>query len=161
MTKVSQFTSLGLLLPLAFFAFLANQGSCKGNANKPAETQVMVQENRQHADTAVSEGSWGGAHIGMEIVDKSTAIEFDCAHGTISERLALDSQGRFRASGTYVREHGGPVREGETPASHPASYSGNVSGKRMTLAVTLTDSAESIGTFTLTQGNEGQVFKCR
>ena len=31
----------------------------------------------------------------------------------------------------------------------------------MTLAVTLTDSSESIGTFTLTQGNEGQIFKCR
>lgn len=161
MTKGSQFSSLGLVLPLAFFAFLAHQGSCKGNANKPTENQGPVQENTQQAGTAVPEGSWGGVHIGLEVADKSTAIEFDCAHGTISERLVLDSQGRFRARGTYVREHGGPVREGETPASHPASYSGNVRGKAMTLAVTLTDSSESIGMFTLTQGNEGQIFKCR
>ena len=161
MTKGLQFTSLGLVLPLAFFAFLAHQGSCKGNANKPAENQVPVQENTPPVGTAVLEGSWGGVHIGMEVAGKGTDIEFDCAHGTISERLVLDREGRFRAKGTYVREHGGPIREGETPVSHPASYSGNVRGKAMTLTVALTDSSESIGTFTLTQGSEAQVFKCR
>ncbi len=161
MTKGLPFTSLGLVLPLAFFAFLAHQGSCKGNANKPAENQGHDQENRQQAGTAVPEGSWGGVHIGMEVTDKNTAIEFDCAHGTISEQLALDREGRFRAKGTYVREHGGPIREGETPVSHPAIYSGNVHSKAMTLTVTLTDSSENVGTFTLTQGSEGQVFKCR
>ena len=160
MTKGSQFSSLGLVLPLAF-AFLAHQGSCRGSADKPAGNQVNAQENKQAAGTTVPEGIWGGVHIGMEVAGKSTAVEYDCAHGMISERLVLDGEGRFRARGTYVREHGGPVREGETPASHPASYSGNVSGKTMTLTVTLTDSSESIGTFTLTQGSEGQVFKCR
>ena len=161
MTKGSQFTSLGLVLPLAFFAFLAHQGSCKGNANKPAESQVPAQENTPQAGTAVPEGSWGGVHIGMEVADKGADIEFDCAHCTISERLVLDREGRFRTKGAYVREHGGPIREGETPVSHPASYSGNVRGKVMTLTVALTDSSESIGTFTLTQGSEARVFKCR
>lgn len=161
MTKGSQFTSLGLVLPLAVFAFLAHQGSCRGNANKATENQVQTEENTPQAGTAVREGSWGGLHIGMEVARKSTAIEFDCAHGMISEQLVLDRQGRFRARGTYAREHGGPVREGETPVSHPATYSGNIRGKAMTLTVTLTDSSESIGTFTLTQGSEGQVFKCR
>ena len=158
MTRGSQFISLGLVLPLAF-AFLAHQGSCKGSA-KPAGNQVNDRENKQ-TGTAAPEGVWGGGHIGMEVADKSTAVEYDCAHGMISERLVLDSEGRFRARGTVVREHGGPVREGETPVSHPASYSGKVSGKTMTLTVTLTDSSESIGTFTLTQGSEGQLVKCR
>src|SRR6266850_2960093 len=137
MTKGSQFTSLGLVLPLAF-AFVAHQGSCNGNANRTAGNQVNDQQSKK-AGTAVPGGSWGGVHVAMEVADKGTAIEFDCAHGMISERLVLDREGRFRAKGTFVREHGGPIREGETPASHPASYSGNVRGKAMTLTVTLTD----------------------
>lgn len=97
----------------------------------------------------------------MEVTGKGAAIEYDCAHGTISEPLRLDSEGRFQAKGTHVREHGGPIRNEETPVSHPANYSGKVHDKTMMLTVTLTDSSETIGTFALTQGSEGQLFKCR
>jgi len=155
MTKGSLFISLALVLPVAF-ALLAHQGSCKSNSKGQAGNQGNKQTR-----TAVPQGIWGGVHVRMEVGDKSTAIEYDCAHGMISEPLVLNSEGRFQARGTYVREHGGPVRQGETPASQPANYSGNVSGKSMTLMVTLTDSSESIGTFTLTQGSEGRIFKCR
>src|SRR5712691_11266631 len=155
MTKGSQFISLALVLPLAF-ALLANQGSCKSNSNAHAGNQ-----GNKQVGTAVPQGIWGGVHIAMEVGDKSAAIEYDCAHGMISERLLVDSEGRFQARGTHVPEHGGPIRKGETAASHPANYSGNVRGKAMTLMVTLADSSESIGTFTLTQGSTGRVFKCR
>ena len=155
MTKGSQFISLALVLLLAF-ALLAHQGSCKSNSKEQAGNQ-----GNKKVGTAVAQGIWGGVHIGMEVGDKGAAIEYDCAHGMISERLIVDSEGRFQARGTYVPEHGGPVRKGETAASHPANYSGNVRGKEMTLMVTLADSSESIGTFTLTQGNTVRVFKCR
>ena len=155
MTKGSQFILLALLLPLAF-ALLAHQGSCKSNSKEQAGNQ-----GNKQVGTAVPQGIWGGLHIGMEVGDKSASIEYDCAHGMISERLVVDSEGRFQARGTYVPEHGGPIRKGETAASHPANYSGNVRGKAMTLMVMLADSSESIGTFTLTQGSTGRVFKCR
>jgi hypothetical protein len=60
----------------------------------------------------------------------------------------------------FVREHGGPIRLGEVPDSHPANYAGVVRGDAMTLTVRLTDSADAIGTFSLTRGSPGRVVKC-
>src|SRR2546422_884314 len=59
-------------------------------------------------------GVWGGDHISMSIADAGTHLELDCAHGDIPAVPVLDRQGRFEVAGTYVREHGGPIRQGET-----------------------------------------------
>ncbi len=40
-------------------------------------------------------------------------------------------------------------------------YTGWTDGKRMTLTVTLPNRKESVGTFNLTLGGRGRVFKCR
>ncbi|MCA1563462.1 MAG: hypothetical protein LC804_25490 [Acidobacteria bacterium] len=90
----------------------------------------------------------------------ATHLELDCAHGDIPARLAIDDRRQFNAPGTFVREHGGPVRIGEEPDSHPASYSGSVDGDRMRLTIRLTDTNETIGTFSLTRGVRGRVVKC-
>ena len=151
--------SVGYVLPLVFVC-LAQQNSCKTRSNKQSGNEVS-QTGVKQTGKALPEGTWGGVHISMEVTAKGAAIEYDCAHGTISEPLRVDNDGRFQAKGTHVREHGGPIRNEETPVSHPASYSGKVNDKTITLTVTLTDSSETIGTFTLTQGSEGQLFKCR
>ena len=104
-------------------------------------------------------GTWGGDHVSMTIAD-STHLELDCAHGDIAAPIAIDSGGRFNVIGTFTREHGGPVRGEEPPDTHPAGYSGLVSDDRMTLAIRLTDSAETIGTFALKRGTLGRVVKC-
>jgi len=104
-------------------------------------------------------GTWGGAHVTMT-VDDSTHLEFDCAHGDISAPIVLDGGGRFGASGTFVREHGGPIQIDAIPDRHPATYAGSVMADRMTLIVRLTDSAEVIGPFTLSRGAAGRVVKC-
>ncbi|MCX5765675.1 MAG: hypothetical protein NTZ43_00430, partial [Gemmatimonadetes bacterium] len=67
---------------------------------------------------------------------------------------------RFSASGVWVREHGGPVRDGEVLPSFPALYAGRITGTSMSLTVTRTDSAVAIGTFSLTKGSAASVFKC-
>jgi hypothetical protein len=105
-------------------------------------------------------GIWGGDHIAMTVADAATHIEFDCAHGDAPGSLTVDARNQFTVAGTFVREHGGPIREGEAPDSHPAIYSGSVTSNTMTLSVRLTDTNESIGTFTLTRGTTGRVVKC-
>jgi hypothetical protein len=105
-------------------------------------------------------GVWGGDHISLSINDTATHIELDCAHGDLPAVMTLDRNGRFVVAGTYTREHGGPIREGEIPDSHPATYAGQVASTTMTLTIRLGDTNESIGAFTLVSGSHGRVFKC-
>jgi hypothetical protein len=105
-------------------------------------------------------GAWGGDHISMSVAENSTHLELDCAHGDIPGVPTLDRRGQFEVAGTFVREHGGPIREGETPDSHPAIYSGRVASTTLTLSIRLSDSHESIGSFILVSGSSGRVFKC-
>ena len=105
-------------------------------------------------------GVWGGEHIGMVVSDSSATIEYDCAHGTIDEPFVTDDNGEFELFGIHVIEHGGPLHEGEVLPQHPASYKGQIEGKVMTLTVTLTDTGQEIGTFTLTLGAVPNVYKC-
>lgn len=109
----------------------------------------------------VAPGLWGGPHIRLEVKKDSAALEYDCAHGTIDHPLVLDRRGRFDVSGTHTREHGGPIRRDEKPNTLPARYTGWTDGKQMKLTVRLSDTNEVIGTFTLTRGSEGRLFKCR
>jgi len=105
-------------------------------------------------------GAWGGDHVSLTVSAGASHVEFDCAHGDTPNALTLDDRGVFTASGTYVREHGGPIVVGQLPDSHRAVYSGSVSGNTMALAVQLTDTREVIGTFTLIRDASGRVVKC-
>lgn len=111
-------------------------------------------------DDRVAAGAWGGTSIRLEVTSQGATIEYDCAHGSIDEPLVTDRDGRFSAVGTHVREHGGPIRQDEQPDSHPAHYRGQSSGETMRLTVTLTDLQQEIGTFILTRGATGRLFKC-
>jgi hypothetical protein len=106
-------------------------------------------------------GTWGGEHISLEVTDQGGRVEYDCAHGTVDQRIVPDARGRFEVRGTHVREHGGPVRRGETEDSHPARFAGEIQGDTMTLTVTESDTKEVVGTFTLVFGQRPRVMKCR
>lgn len=106
------------------------------------------------------QGPWGGDHVALTITSSGAIVEFDCAHGEMTAVPIPDAQGRFAVAGIYVREHGGPIRQGEAPDTHPALYSGVVSADNMTLTVRLTDTGESFGPFTLRSGTSARVFKC-
>ena len=105
-------------------------------------------------------GVWGGDHIALTVAETGTHIEFDCAHGDIPGSLTVNTQHTFDVQGTYVREHGGAIRVGEVPDSHPAAYIGSVTAPTMALTVRLTDTNEVVGTFALSQGTTGRVLKC-
>jgi hypothetical protein len=109
--------------------------------------------------TSVDKGLWGGDHVTMTVGETNTHLEFDCAHGDIPGALSVNN-GDLAASGTFVREHGGPIRVDEQLDQRPALYSGQVSNGRMKLSIRLTDSGEVVGSFDLLQGSAGRVFKC-
>ena len=105
-------------------------------------------------------GDWGGEHVQLELEEAGGTLEYDCAHGTIEPGWTLTDDGEFSGTGEHIIEHGGPVREGEVLPTRPASYDGTVDGDRMSLTVTLSDSAQVIGTFQLQRGSDGQLMRC-
>jgi hypothetical protein len=127
----------------AFIAIVGIDWACAGNPTGPSTL----------------DGTWGGDQMTMSISD-TTHFELACAHGDIPGPLAIDTRRQFNVSGTFTREHGGPIRIGETSDTHAASYSGSVSGDHLGLTIRLTDTGETIGTFSLTRGVSGRVVKC-
>ena len=105
-------------------------------------------------------GDWGGEHVQLELEEAGGTLEYDCAHGTIDPGWTLTDDGEFTGAGEHVIEHGGPVQEGEILPARPATYDGTVDGDQMSLTVTLSDSAQVIGTFQLQRGSDGQLMRC-
>lgn len=140
MTKAFVLASIALVL---IASFSSPQSSARG---------------RKHYRLA--QGTWGAPHIRVNVGDSSATIEFDCAHGQINGPLVTDRRGRFDLKGTHSPEHGGPIRDNEQSAGQPARYTGWTDGKKMTLTVTLAGRKETIGTFNLTLGGGGRIFKC-
>ena len=106
-------------------------------------------------------GTWGGEHAVLEVSKSGGAIQFDCAHGAMTGEITLDAGGRFRLSGEFVREHGGPIRRGEAENRESVVYSGEVRGGKMSLTVELPNGGAPIGPYELELGNPGHVVRCR
>src|SRR6266508_4218207 len=116
----------------------AGASACSGSSTSPSPLPA---------------GSWGGDHVLMTVAATGTRLEFDCAHGEIPSVIGVGRNGEFAVTGTYVREHGGPIRLGEIPDSHPAVYSAVIVSSTMTLMIRLTDTNESLGPFALVSGS--------
>lgn len=108
----------------------------------------------------IPRGEWGGTHISMNVGEQSAKLEFDCAHGEIAGPLNVDAEGKFELPGTFSPERGGPVRADETERAQPATYSGTIKGKMMTLTLKIKGSDET-ETFTLEKGKPADLFKCK
>jgi len=121
---------------------------------------VVLQAGTQTAPDAstVATGAWGGEHIVLKISEKGADLEFDCAHGQVTQRITVDKHGDFDVAGTFTPEHGGPVRRDENTPSASARYSGHVDGDTMSLTVTL--GKERVGIYTLIRGSRPSLTKC-
>lgn len=152
--------------PLAVLLFLPG-ASCRNsgaqsNSVRPATTVNSNQPASASPQNgrALGNGVWGGQGIALEINDSGAEINYDCAHGTITGKVIPDREGKFAAKGFHVREHGGPVREEEKADGQPVTYQGSIEGETMTLTVILSETKETIGTYTLTRGKSGRIRKC-
>jgi hypothetical protein len=145
---------LAIMLPFTMAFLLKDCTHPKANAGDQMANQNTVVRSLQN-------GMWGGDHIRLEVSDNGSQVDYDCAHGTIDQKIVLDAKGGFEVQGTHVRERGGPVRKDDTADSHPASYSGRVDGNRLFLTVTESDTKTAVGTFALTYGDRGKIVRCR
>jgi hypothetical protein len=132
---------------------LSSAGQMK--ASRPAQSGVAAPAQ------AIPNGVWGGENIRMEVNDSGADIEFDCARGSISQRLELDGEGRFKIPGIYFAETPAPaVVDGGSPASGvKATYTGTLNGSNLRLEV-LIDGQDRPRTFVLVQGDQGHLAKC-
>ncbi len=111
-------------------------------------------------NSALSAGLWGGTHLSFKVEpDGSVTLDFDCAHGSIPGPVRVDN-GRIDVMGTFTYEHGGPTSEGQPADTHPARYTGTVSGNVLTLTVAVTDQKDDIGSFTVGLGKQPLLRKC-
>ena len=104
-------------------------------------------------------GGWGGEHVGIAFEGGLANVRFDCASGTIDVPVSPGKDGSFAARGTYRAGTPGPVRVGQIYRSQPATYSGTITKKAMTLNVSL-DDGTIIGPFALAEGAAPQITRC-
>jgi len=156
--RIRGYNSIGVWLALPLALSLWQNSSCR-NGNSNAGDSIMNAKSNNASQQDDLRGQWGGEHISMEVTDDGAKLEYDCAHGRISEKIVPDSHGNFEAKGFHARERGGPVRPDENN-EQPALYRGSIKEKTMTLTVELSPDNEAVGTFTLTHGSAGRVRKC-
>jgi hypothetical protein len=144
------------LAALPLLMVLWSQGDSLGSGkHQTVDTKSEVQQEGR-----MTKGTWGGNHISLEVNEEGAQVEYDCAHGIISEPLRIDSQGKFRAKGTHFREKGGPQRVGDEDKGEPVIYSGTTDGKTATFTITNSVTDDVIGTFSLTLGKRSRLTKC-
>ena len=150
------------LAALQLFAALpAAHGSAAAAGRRAPMTQRAKKAARRRAPDALTPGVWGGEHIRFEVTEGGASVEYDCAHGTVEGKIAVDGQGRFNVYGTHYEEHGGPVRPGDDANGYRVRLSGTVGGSLMKLTVTRAGSRKVVGTFDLARDREAMIVKCR
>lgn len=125
----------------------------------PAALPLAGVHSQSSKTRALSNGTWGGDHILLEVNNHGADAEFDCAHGQITKPIKLDRKGNFDLPGTFAPEHGGPILNDESSNAAKARYTGHIDGKTMTLTIAL--EKEKLGPFTLVSGQQSNLMKCR
>lgn len=146
------------IAPLFVMTLFWQDESCRSKTK--VTTNIESQSTGKERRNKVRSGTWGGEHVGVEVTDENTSIEFDCAHGAIEGLFVIDRDGRFDMKGSYEVERPGPQRVGQASNARSARYTGSVNDTKMVLTVMLTDTNETIGTFTLKHGATPQIVKC-
>ena len=102
------------------------------------------------------DGRWGGDNAGLIADNTGVHVHIGCTLGNAAGPIRPDANGRFETTGTYNVD-AYPVDRGIT---HPARFTGQISGQTMTLTVALTDTARVLGPVTLIYGREPKMGPC-
>ena len=101
-------------------------------------------------------GTWGGNNAVLMALDTTAHVHIGCTAGDTKQAIVTDDQGRFDVPGMYnITLY--PVARGP---DHPARFTGSTDGVLMTLTVTLTDTAVTLGPVTLVLGQEPRMGPC-
>lgn len=141
--------------------YVQNSSPSQCNSKKPESVEQESNEKMSQTKlVAVPASTWGANGIRLAVEENAGTIEYDCADGKIEEPLKVDEQGNFTANGVHIRQKGGPIREDSPPPRQLARYQGRISGNTMTLKVTLTETDEVIGKFSLERGKTPRMHRC-
>ena len=102
------------------------------------------------------DGRWGGDNAGLIVENTVAHVHIGCTLGDATGPIRPDAGGRFEAVGTYNVD-AYPVDRGIT---HPARFTGRITGQTMTLTVTLTDNNQVLGPVALIYGKEPTMGPC-
>ena len=120
---------------------------------RPALAPQTVPRRRRAAPVAA--GSWGGAHAQHRGEGRGDADRARLrARRDSRASLAVGKNGAVDTLGTLVRQARQPRRDRRRPGE-PARFRGTLTGKTLTLTVTLVGPSQDLGTFKLTLGRPG------
>jgi hypothetical protein len=181
MRRIRIFLKSGVVVPLIAFALTTsllswaiNPASTTGflngdsRADPPIQAATPPKHKKRKAKQktmikkliAVPPGIWGTDHIMLNVATSGVTIEHDCADGQIEQSLMIDESGNFSAIGVHVARQAGPIRIDDKQTRQPALYVGKISGDTMTLKITLTETKQVIGQFTLKRGTIPEMTRC-
>jgi len=101
-------------------------------------------------------GTWGGENAGLIADDSSAHVHIGCTYGSIHQQIVPDADGRFDVPG----EHNITAHPVDLGVLHPARFSGRITGGRMSLTVTLTDTTVTLGPVLVVYGKEPRMGPC-
>ena len=105
---------------------------------------------------ALVRGTFGGNNAGLMADDTSAHVHIGCTYGDVHQAIVLDMSSRFDVAGEQnITAY--PVGPG---VLHPARFTGSIDGRKMTLTVTLTDTAVTLGPVSLTLDKEPNMGPC-
>jgi hypothetical protein len=108
----------------------------------------------------LSVGTWGGDNAAAIVNDTIAHIHIKCTFGDVKMPIALDTDGRFTANGSYVlRAY--PVYVGP---ELPAVFSGSVNNRQLTFSVLVHDTVAkrdtTLGPATVILGDDPKMGPC-
>lgn len=129
----------------------------KKKKKKKGDSKPKVNQSKP---SSVSPGNWGATGVNFVVEDNGVKIEYDCATGEIAQKLLVDEQGGFSVNGIYTRRYPGALRVKFLPKPQPARYDGKISGDKLTLKVTLTETGKTLEEVVLRRDATGRIHKC-
>jgi hypothetical protein len=101
-------------------------------------------------------GMFGGNNAGLLADDTSAHVHIGCTNGDVHQPIVLDMNSRFDLPGEQnITAY--PVGPG---IFHPARFTGSIDGRTLTLTVTLTDTAVTLGPVFMTLDKEPNLGPC-
>lgn len=104
----------------------------------------------------VPAGTWGGEDAGLIVSAEGAHAHVGCTLGDISGEIPVDDRGRFDVPGTYNVD-AFPVDRG---ILHPARFTGQTDGRRLTFTVRLADTGQAFASGELVLGREPRMRNC-
>ena len=142
------------------FAFVAVRAQVKRPVSYQQQVKTTSVKRKMNQTRSLPTGIWGGSGVLLTVGKKMVTIEYACSSGEINGPLKISSSGKFDAVGVHIQPRPGPLRANDKPNRKPARFEGKISGKSMSLKVTLIENTEVIGDFELTKDVVPRIRRC-